>query len=97
MSRKKCNPCTEVTIVSYNRWSEEMLQKQELKRLQPRLKITTYCYGTIKNNFITDCKRTGLAESEVARKIFAIHYAILTAYPELIDKSIDDIMSFVKR
>ena len=94
MTGKKCNPCKVTRVSPYSRSDEKSYDRLEDKKDEYCIKVTSYIKGAIKNSFIEECQRRGERESEVARQIIVMHFALLKRHPELKGKEFSEIQEF---
>jgi hypothetical protein len=99
MTKKQtCNPCVLPDGVKpYGRSKETLSERQTIKKERQHIKLYTSARGRTKNDFIEDCQRRGLAESEVLRQIVKLHYKMIEQFPGLKGKEFSDMVKVLAK
>ena len=75
--------------------SNKTEQKLTAKKEQYNIRITTFVKGTTKNDFIDDCLKRGIGESQNAKQIIQLHYKIISVMPSFKGKEFSEIYKLI--
>lgn len=82
-------------FLAYNKNIDTLIDGLKLKRLKHQIRITTFINGRRKNDFINDCLKRNLHESNVAKNVVELYYTIMDLRPELKEKEFSEIKQYL--